>query len=94
MLSQETVKKLLDAALSGGFQAVQQAVTDLIAEGWLVRCSTPLVLTPCFLEFRESGHRPHRVIAEGWLVRCALTFLSTHLAMRTVIQSLAARLHA
>ena len=42
-LSQETVQKLLDAARSGGFQAVQQAVSDLIAEGWLVRTCCP----PC-----------------------------------------------
>jgi replication factor C subunit 2/4 len=33
----ETVQKLLDAARSGGFQAVQQAVNDLIAEGWLMQ---------------------------------------------------------
>lgn len=41
---QETVQKLLDAARSGGFQAVQQAVGDLIAEGWLVR---PFCVPPC-----------------------------------------------
>jgi len=32
-----TVAKLLQAARSGTFQAVQSMVTDLIADGWLVR---------------------------------------------------------
>lgn len=35
-----TVAKLLQAARSGSFQAVQSMVTDLIADGWLVRPAT------------------------------------------------------
>ena len=51
---QETVQKLLDAARSGGFQAVQQAVDALIAEGWLVRTSCP----PCSWRWKLAAGSP------------------------------------
>lgn len=44
VLVQASVQKLLDAARKGGFQAVQQAITDLIADGWLVCALTFLIL--------------------------------------------------
>ena len=57
---QETVQKLLDAARSGGFQAVQQAVSDLIAEGWLVRCFSVCVdVTTSLLQACCVPHTGH-----------------------------------